>query len=70
MPTAFSMNLRLTHTAFIQLEIGAVRLPMRPTSSVLPRKRSCRVTPWARASAERARSMRRGKSTAQRCGGV
>ena len=40
MPTAISMNLRLTHTAFIQFEIGAVRLPRRPTSSVLPRKRS------------------------------
>jgi len=40
MPTAISMNLRFTHTAFIQFETGAVRLPSRPTSSVLPRNRS------------------------------
>ncbi len=39
-PTAISMNLRLTHTVFIQFEIGAVRLPSRPTSSVLPRNLS------------------------------
>jgi hypothetical protein len=70
MPTAISMNLRFTHTVFIQFEIGAVRLPRRPTSSVFPRKRSCSVTPFSRARAERARSMRRGKSTAQRWGGV
>ena len=41
-----------------------------PTSSVFPRKRSWRVTPLARASAERERSISRGKSTCQRCGGV
>lgn len=70
MPTVISMNFRFTHIAFIQFETGAVRLPSRSTSSVLPRKRSRSVTPFWRASAERARSMRRGKSTAQRCGGV
>ena len=53
-----------------QLEKGAVMLPSFPTSSVLPRKRSWRVTLLARASAERERSISRGKSTCQRCGGV
>jgi len=39
-------------------------------SSVLPSIRSWNVTPLARASAARARSISRGKSTSHRCGGV
>jgi len=40
------------------------------TSAVLPSMRSCRETPARLPSAARARSIRRGKSTAQRWGGV
>ena len=83
MPTVASISVRWTGTADIQLEIGAdvvraplaigdgaVALPSLPTRSVLPRKRSCSVTPFCLASVERARSIRRGKSTCQRWGGV
>ncbi|PYO57689.1 MAG: hypothetical protein DMD83_07895 [Candidatus Rokuibacteriota bacterium] len=62
--------MRWTGTADIQFETGAVRLPSVPTRSVLPRNRSWSVTPLCRASADRARSIRRGKSTCQRWGGV
>ena len=50
---------------------GARRRPRDgPSRSMLPRNRSCRVTPSALARAALARSMSRGKSMSKRCGGV
>ncbi len=70
MPTTACMSARCGGSENAQLETGAVMLPSFPTSSVFPRNRSWRVTPLAPASAERERSISRGKSTCQRWGGV
>jgi hypothetical protein len=43
------MKARCTLTSFIQFDSGTVRLPSFPASSVLPRNRSCIVTPLVRA---------------------
>jgi len=69
-PATDCMKARCTASSFIQLDSGAVQLPSLPTRSALPSIRSCNVTPLRRASAARARSISRGKSTAHRCGGV
>jgi hypothetical protein len=70
MPTAFSMSARCGPNELAQLLSGAVTDPSAPTLSVLASHASWRVTPSCFARAALARSISRGKSMSNRCGGV
>jgi len=70
MPTTFSSMARAGGEPLTQFVSGAVAAPSGPSVSMFPSQRSCQVTPSPAARAALARSIRRGKSMSQRCGGV